>query len=86
MSSLSCLGICLLLPFSVRCVQLLKGQNSLEILSYPEVNLRLHKHATERPRRVIYSAKMLGSSVVKPRDGCLLIVPESICGLAIPNL
>src|SRR5438045_5946220 len=73
MSSVSCLGICLFLPFPVRCVQLLKEQNSLEILSYPEVNLRLHKHA-DRPssRRVIYSAKTLSSSVVKPRNGCIL--------------
>src|SRR2546429_6026561 len=67
MSSVSCLGICPLLPFSVRCVQLLKEQNSLEILSYPEVNLGLHKHA-DRPssRRVIYWAKTLSSSVVNP--------------------
>ena len=70
MLSVSCFGICLLLPFSVRCVQLLKEHNSSEILSYPEVNLRLHNRPS--PRRVIYSAKnALGSSVVKPRDGCI---------------
>ena len=74
-----------LTTISRKLCPLLKEQNSLGILPYPESKLGPPKHATERlynasfivvngslrtpPRLSIPSARMLCSYVVKPRDG-----------------